>query len=41
MKQFIKSDNEWVFSREYIEFQDGGPLLMDLKMETMHLLVMV
>ena len=29
MKQFIKSDNEWVFSREYIEFQDGGPRDID------------
>ena len=25
MKQFIKKDNGWVFLKEYVEFQDGGP----------------
>ena len=29
MKQFIKSGDDWVFSREYLEFQDGGPRDID------------
>ena len=29
MKQFIKKDDGWVFLKEYVEFQDGGPRDID------------